>query len=146
MPFAPNAFIRIDRDGAVTLIMPQVEMGQGVYTSISMILAEELDANWDKVTVEAAPPNDTLYGNPTFKEQVTGNSNSIRAFWMPLRKAGAGARAMLIEAAAKRWNVDPNGCRAENGEVIDPRAAAQARLRRSDRRRERRSRRRPIRR
>ncbi len=82
-------------------------MGQGVYTSISMILAEELDANWDKVKVEAAPPNDALYGNPTFKEQMTGNSNSIRAFWMPLRKAAAGTRATLIEAAAKRWNADP---------------------------------------
>ena len=120
VPFAPNAFIRIERDGAVTLIMPQVEMGQGVYTSISMILAEELDANWDKVKVEAAPPNDALYGNPTFKEQMTGNSNSIRAFWMPLRKAAAGTRATLIEAAAKRWNADPKGCHAENGEVLDP--------------------------
>ena len=92
-PFAPNAFIRIDRQGAVTLIMPQVEMGQGVYTSIAMILAEELDAQWGQVRVEAAPPSDKLYGNPTFGIQATGNSNSIRAFWMPLRKAGAGARA-----------------------------------------------------
>ena len=91
--FAPNAFIRIDRDGQVTLIMPQVEMGQGIYTSISMILAEELDAPWDQVAVEHAPPNDKLYANPMFGMQVTGNSNSIRAFWTPLRKAGAGARA-----------------------------------------------------
>src|SRR3984957_20411805 len=85
-PFAPNAFIRIDRNGTLTLIMPQVEMGQGVYTSVAMILAEELDAAFEQVTLEHAPPNDKLYGNPTFGIQVTGNSNSIRAFWMPLRK------------------------------------------------------------
>jgi isoquinoline 1-oxidoreductase beta subunit len=117
--FAPNAFIRIEPDGAITLIMPQVEMGQGVYTSIPMILAEELDADWSKVRVEHAPPNDALYANPVFKEQMTGNSNSIRAFWMPLRKAGAGARATLVEAAAKRWKTDPAACRTENSEVID---------------------------
>jgi len=111
-PFAPDAFIRIERDGKVALIMPQVEMGQGVYTSIAMILAEELDADWSHVTLEHAPPNDALYGNPTFKEQMTGNSNSIRAFWMPLRKTAAAARAMLVEAAAKRWKVDASTCTA----------------------------------
>jgi isoquinoline 1-oxidoreductase beta subunit len=93
--FAPDAFIRIDRQGIVTLIMPQVEMGQGTYTSIPMILADELGANWEQIALETAPPNDALYGNPTFKEQMTGNSNSIRAFWLPLRKAAAGARVML---------------------------------------------------
>ena len=92
-PFAPNAFIRIDRTGKVTLIMPQVEMGQGVYTALAMILAEELDARFDQVTVEAAPPSDALYGNPIFGIQATGNSNSVRAFWKQLRKAGASARA-----------------------------------------------------
>ena len=116
--FAPNAFIRIDRQGAITLIMPQVEMGQGVYTAVAMILAEELDVQWEQVSLEAAPPNDKLYGNPTFGIQVTGNSNSIRAFWMPLRKAGASARAMLIEAAARRWKVDSATCRAADSEVI----------------------------
>jgi isoquinoline 1-oxidoreductase beta subunit len=116
-PFAPNAFIRIDTHGLVTLIMPQVEMGQGVYTSIAMILAEELDAPWEQVRVEAAPPDDKLYGNPIFGIQVTGNSNSIRSFWMPLRKAGAGARAVLINAAAARWKVGKETCTAENGEV-----------------------------
>ena len=90
--FAPNAFIRIDRSGQTTLVMPQVEMGQGVYTAIPMILAEELDADFGKVALEHAPPNDKLYGNPTFGIQVTGNSNSIRAFWKPLRAAGAAAR------------------------------------------------------
>src|SRR5207237_6320233 len=110
--FAPNAFIRIDRQGAVTLIMPQVEMGQGVYTAVAMILAEELDVQWEQVQLEAAPPDDKLYGNPTLGIQITGNSNSIRAFWMPLRKAGAGARAVLIEAAARHWKVDAGTCRA----------------------------------
>ena len=69
--------------------MPQTEMGQGVYTAVAMILAEELDVPFEGIVLEAAPPNDKLYGNPSFGIQVTGNSNSIRAFWMPLRKAGA---------------------------------------------------------
>src|SRR6202022_2539912 len=116
--FAPNAFIRIDQAGHTTLVMPQVEMGQGVYTAIAMILAEELDADFAQVTLEQAPPNDKLYGNPTFGIQVTGNSNSIRAFWMPLRKAGASARAMLVQAAAKVWNTNPAACKADQGEVI----------------------------
>jgi isoquinoline 1-oxidoreductase beta subunit len=116
--FAPNAFIRIDRQGKITLIMPQAEMGQGVYTSHAMILAEELDAAFDHVAVEASPPSDALYGNPVFHLQATGNSNSIRAFWTPLRKAGAGARAMLVAAAAATWRVDAASCRTENSEVI----------------------------
>src|ERR1700737_5321759 len=119
--FEPNAFIRIDRQGVVTLVMPQVEMGQGIYTAVAMILAEELDAAFDRVVLEAAPPNDKLYGNPTFGIQVTGNSNSVRAFWMPLRKAGAGARAVLVAAAAQSWGVDPATCRTENSQVLhDP--------------------------
>src|ERR1700726_3121427 len=115
--FAPNAFIRIDSAGKTTLVMPQVEMGQGVYTSIPMILAEELDADFSQVTLQHAPPNDKLYGNPTFGLQVTGNSNSIRAFWKPLRNAGAGARAMLVQAAAQQWQVEPARCSAANSEV-----------------------------
>src|ERR1700730_7014484 len=116
--FAPNAFIRIDHAGKTTLVMPQVEMGQGVYTAVAMILADELDANFAQVTLEHAPPNDKLYGNPTFGIQVTGDSNSIRAWWMSLRKAGAGARAMLVQAAAQQWQVDPASCTTANGEVI----------------------------
>jgi isoquinoline 1-oxidoreductase subunit beta len=115
--FAPNAFIRIDNAGKTTLVMPQVEMGQGVYTAVAMILAEELDADFAQVTLEHAPPNDKLYGNPTFGLQVTGNSNSIRAFWKPLRNAGASARAMLIQAAAREWQVEPASCTTANGEV-----------------------------
>jgi isoquinoline 1-oxidoreductase beta subunit len=115
--FAPNAFIRIDRSGQITLVMPQVEMGQGTYTAIPMVLAEELDADFSKVVVEHAPPDDKLYGNPTFGLQVTGNSNSIRAFWKPLRKAGAAARLMLVQAAAQQWQVDPAGCSTSGGVV-----------------------------
>src|SRR6202166_2274090 len=115
--FAPNAFIRIDSAGKTTLVMPQVEMGQGIYTAVAMILAEELDADFSQVTLEHAPPNDKLYGNPTFGIQVTGNSNSIRAFWKPLRTAGAAARAMLVQAAAQQWQVEPRSCTASNGQV-----------------------------
>jgi isoquinoline 1-oxidoreductase beta subunit len=115
--FAPNAFIRIDRTGQTMLVMPQVEMGQGVYTAIPMILAEELDADFNRVTLEHAPPNDKLYANPTFGIQVTGNSNSIRAFWKPLRTAGAAARLMLIAAAAQQWQVDPASCSTSDGMV-----------------------------
>jgi isoquinoline 1-oxidoreductase beta subunit len=116
--FAPNAFIRIGDFGETTLVMPQVEMGQGVYTSISMILAEELDANFARVTLEHAPPSDKLYGNPLFGIQATGNSNSIRAWWKPLRIAGASARAMLVQAAAQQWQVDPASCTAANSQVM----------------------------
>ena len=116
--FAPNAFIRIDPSGQTTLVMPQVEMGQGVYTSISMILAEELDADFLKVTLEHAPPSDKLYGNPMFGIQATGNSNSVRAWWKPLRTAGASSRAMLVQAAARQWQVDPASCTTANSNVM----------------------------
>src|ERR1700761_408924 len=116
-PFSPNAFIRIDTQGKTTLVMPQTEMGQGIYTAIAMIIAEELDADWTKVVLEAAPPNEKLYANPLLSVQATGNSNSVRAFWTPLRKAAAGARALLIAAAAKKWNVDPASCTTSNGVV-----------------------------
>jgi isoquinoline 1-oxidoreductase beta subunit len=118
--FAPNAFIRIDPSGKTVFVMPQVEMGQGVYTALPMILAEELDADWNGVSLEHAPPNEKLYANPMLSVQATGNSNSIRAFWKPLRQAGATARAMLIGAAAKEWDVDPASCTASDGKVIHP--------------------------
>jgi isoquinoline 1-oxidoreductase subunit beta len=119
--FAPNAFIRIDEQGVVTLIIPQVEMGQGVYTSLSMIVAEELDADWSRVRVEHAPANEKLYFNPMLSVQATGNSNSIRAFWKPLRQAGATTRACLVEAAARSWNIPAAECRTEDGKVIHDR-------------------------
>jgi isoquinoline 1-oxidoreductase beta subunit len=117
--FAPNAFIRIERDGQIILTMPYVEMGQGTYTSIPMLIAEELEVDLKQVQVEHAPPNAKLYGNPLLGgEQATGNSNAIRAAWQPLRQAGATARTMLVAAAAKRWSVDPASCRAQGGEVL----------------------------
>jgi isoquinoline 1-oxidoreductase subunit beta len=117
--FAPNAFIRIQGDGQIVLTMPYVEMGQGTYTSIPMLIAEELEVGLKQVQVEHAPPNEKLYGNPLIGGvQATGNSNAIRAAWQPLRQAGAIARTMLVSAAAKRWNVDPASCRAQSGEVV----------------------------
>jgi len=116
--FAPNAFIRIATDGQVVLIMPYVEMGQGTYTSIPMLIAEELEVDLSEVRLEHAPPNEKLYANPLLGVQVTGNSNAIRGAWQPLRQAGAVARTMLVLAAAKRWNVDPVTCRAQRGEVL----------------------------
>src|SRR5207302_9003079 len=117
--FTPNAFHRIERDGQIVLPMPYVEMGQGTYTSIPMLIAEELEVDLKQVQVEHAPPNEKLYGNPLLAGvQATGNSNAIRAAWQPLRQAGATARTMLEAAAAKRWNVDPASCRAQSGEVL----------------------------
>jgi isoquinoline 1-oxidoreductase subunit beta len=115
--FAPNAFIRIDKMGTTTLVMPQVEMGQGVYTGVAMILAEELDADIANIVLEHAPPNEKLYTNPLLSIQATGGSTSLRAFWMPLRKAGATARVMLVQAAAAQWHVDPASCTTSRGEV-----------------------------
>jgi isoquinoline 1-oxidoreductase subunit beta len=116
--FAPNAFIRIGSDGQVVLTMPYVEMGQGTYTSIPMLIAEELDVNLKQVRLEHAPPNEKLYVNPLLGVQATGNSNAMRGAWKPLRQAGATAREMLIASAAKRWGVDAKTCRAQDGEVI----------------------------
>ncbi|MBV8651789.1 MAG: xanthine dehydrogenase family protein molybdopterin-binding subunit, partial [Alphaproteobacteria bacterium] len=116
--FAPNAFIRIGGDGQIVLTMPYVEMGQGTYTAISMLIAEELDVDLSQIQVEPAPPNEKLYGNPLLGGvQATGNSNAVRASWQPLRRAGATARAMLLTAAARRWSVDPQSCRAQSGEI-----------------------------
>jgi isoquinoline 1-oxidoreductase beta subunit len=117
--FVPNAFIRIQRDGQVVLTMPYVEMGQGIYTSTAMLIAEELEVDLKQLRTEHAPPNPKLYGNPVFGGvQATGGSTSTLASWQPLREAGAVARTMLIAAAAKRWNVDPVSCRAQSGEVL----------------------------
>src|SRR5262249_20049395 len=95
--FVPNAFIRIQGDGQVVLTMPYVEMGQGTYTSIPMLIAEELEVDLKQVRLEHAPPKPELYGNPLIPGvQATGGSTSIRAAWRPLRKAGAVARTMLV--------------------------------------------------
>src|SRR2546422_223361 len=117
--FAPNAFIRIGRDGRITLIMNQVEMGQGTYTSMPMLLAEELEVGLGQVHLEHAPPDDRLYSVPVFGFQVTGASCSVRLLYEPLRRAGAAARSMLVAAAAQTWSVDAASCRAEKG-VVTP--------------------------
>jgi isoquinoline 1-oxidoreductase subunit beta len=116
--FMPNAFISIDGDGQVVLTMPYVEMGQGTYTAIPMLFAEELEVELKQVRLEHAPPNEKLYANPLLGVQATGNSNAIRGAWQPLRQAGAVARTMLVSAAAKRWTVDPASCRAQSGAVL----------------------------
>src|SRR3954447_10723890 len=117
--FAPNGFIRINPTGAVTLVIPMIEMGQGVYTSLSMLLAEELEVKLDQIQVQHAPPNHALYVNSIIGIQNTGGSASVRAFWTPLRQAGAVGRNLLITAAARRWNVDPATCHAKNGVVFN---------------------------
>jgi isoquinoline 1-oxidoreductase subunit beta len=109
--FAPNAFIRIDRDGRVTLIMHKVEMGQGTYTSMPMLLAEELEVDLSQVRLEHAPPSDELYSEPLYGVQETGGSTSVRGNWEPLRGAGATARTLLMGAAAQLWKVDASGAR-----------------------------------
>jgi isoquinoline 1-oxidoreductase beta subunit len=99
-------------------------MGQGIYTTLAMLIAEELDVDLPTVTLAEAPPSDALYGNPILKIQVTGGSTSVRGYFLPMRKAGAAARAMLVQAAAARWRVDPASCTTENGQI---RHAASAR-------------------
>src|SRR5262249_51775927 len=88
------------------------------YTSIPMLIAEELDVNLKQVRLEHAPPDEKLYANPMLGEQATGLSNAMRGAWKPLREAGATARIMLVAAAAKRWGIDTESCRAQDGEVI----------------------------
>src|ERR1700751_2214665 len=116
-PFTPNAFIRIGSDGQIVLTMPYVEMGQGTYTSIPMLIAEELEVDLKQVRLEHAPPNEKLYANPFLGGQATGNPNAVRGAWQPLRQAGAATRTMLVAAAAKRWNVDPATCRTQRGKI-----------------------------
>jgi isoquinoline 1-oxidoreductase beta subunit len=117
---APNAFIRIDRDGVVTLIMHKVEMGQGTFTSMPMLLAEELGVDLAKVKLEQAPADNNLYSDPMLGGQVTGGSTSVRAAWKPLREAGAAARSVLVAAAAQTWQVDAATLQAANGAVTHP--------------------------
>jgi CO/xanthine dehydrogenase Mo-binding subunit len=117
LEFAPNAFIRIGPDGRVTLIMGQIEMGQGTYTSMPMLVAEELEVGLDQIRLEHAPPDEKRYANPIFGVQVTGGSTSVQGLYVPMRRAGATARTMLVAAAAQTWEVDPASCRAHRGTV-----------------------------
>ena len=115
----PNAFIAIAPDGGVSFQIPQEEMGQGVYTSLSQLLADELDVDFANVTPLPAPPVDAIYGSPRSHRMSTGGSTSIRGFYTALRQVGASGRALLVQAAAQQWKVDPASLRTENGQVID---------------------------
>ncbi len=117
--FTPNAFIRISRNNVVTILVNKAEMGQGIYTSLPMLIAEELEVDLKRVKVVAAPV-DAAYGHPQFGMQFTGGSQSIASEWERFRQAGATAREMLLAAAAQTWGVDRARLRAENGRVIGP--------------------------
>ncbi|HXH03823.1 MAG TPA: xanthine dehydrogenase family protein molybdopterin-binding subunit [Candidatus Competibacteraceae bacterium] len=154
LPSAPgelalNAWLKIAADGRITIAVPRAEMGQGVYTALPMLVAEELDADWQRVQVEPAPL-EKLYGNVTVLVDglplrpddqgalpqllrwaagklglalglsVTGGSTSVRDAWEPMRIAGASARAMLVSAAARRWGVAEGECRTQAGQVLHP--------------------------
>ena len=114
--FAPNAFVRIGADERITVVVNHSEMGQGVYTALPMILADELDADWSKVSYESAPV-DPAYNHPVFGMQMTGGSTSVWSSFEQFRKAGAAARAMLVAAAAQQWNVDPASCSTADSKV-----------------------------
>jgi len=113
-PFSPNAWVRIGTDGVVTLTLDRSEMGQGSQTGLAMILAEELEADWTSVRLGPMPENPAGWS----RTMRTGGSAAIRSSWEPLRKAGAAAREMLIDAAASTWQVDRAACRAERGAVV----------------------------
>jgi isoquinoline 1-oxidoreductase beta subunit len=115
--FAPNAFLRIAPDNSVTVIAKHLEMGQGAYTGLATVVAEELDADWAQIRVESAPADASKYANLAFGMQGTGGSSAMANSWMQLRKAGATARAMLVAAAATEWNVTPASLTVERGVV-----------------------------
>src|SRR5579875_763163 len=115
----PNPWVQILPDGGVTVFLNKSEMGQGVATALQTILADELDAPLERVRVEFATA-DPLYNDPVSNDMHTGGSTSVRNMWMPLRRAGATARAMLVAAAARRWGVDATACVTRQGNVLHP--------------------------
>ena len=110
--FVPDGFIRIGTDGQIVLVVPSAEMGQGIATTEAMLLAEELEVGLDQVEVALAPADPTAYNQSILKGQITGGSTSVRAFYLPLRQAGAAARTMLVNAAAGLWQVPAAECSA----------------------------------
>ncbi len=116
-PWVPNAWIRITPDNVVTVLMNKSEMGQGTWTALAMVVAEELESDWKDIRVEASPVRDE-YKDPVFGMQITGGSTGVRHMYDPMRRAGATAREMLIQAAASEWNVPSGECRADKGRVI----------------------------
>jgi isoquinoline 1-oxidoreductase subunit beta len=117
-PTAINAWVQIASDDTVKLLIDKSEMGQGISTALTMILADELDLDWKRIKTEFAPAA-PQYFNPVYGLQGTGGSSSVRGSWEPLAKAGAAAREMLISTAAKRWGVDPGACHTENSAVVN---------------------------
>jgi isoquinoline 1-oxidoreductase beta subunit len=117
LTFAPNAFVRVAKDETITILVNKSEMGQGVYTSLPMLVAEELDADFRRIRVEAAPA-EPAYVHTGFGMMLTGGSSSVISSWQQFRTAGATARALLVEAAARRWGVPRDSLRTENGAVI----------------------------
>src|SRR4029077_9078844 len=116
--FEPNIWLKVNSDDTVRIMLTQLEMGQGVMTSMPMLVAEDLDMDWSKIKTEWTPA-DVKYGNPNFGgAQLTAGSNSVRGMWKILRGAGATARAMLVTAAAQAWNVPENSLTTEKGEVV----------------------------
>ncbi len=114
-----NAWLKIGTDDTITVIVAHAEMGQGVYTALPMLVAEELEANWQQIRITNSPVSEE-YKNPLVGLQITGGSTTIRSRWDGLRKAGAAAKEMLIEAAAQVWKVDPKECEANNSQIIHP--------------------------
>ncbi len=115
--YPPNAFIRIAKDDSITIVVNKSEMGQGVYTSLPMLICEELEADWNRVSVESAPVA-PVYNHTVLGMQLTGGSSSIPSSWEQLRRVGAAARIMLTRAAAEKWGVPESECKAEEGFVI----------------------------
>jgi len=124
--FVPNAFLRIGADDSVTVISKHLEMGQGAYTGLATIVAEELDADWQRIRLESAPADASRYANLVFGMQGTGGSSSMANSWVQLREAGAKARAMLVGAAAKQWHVAASELRVEKGVVLHPASGRRA--------------------
>src|SRR5215218_4014362 len=117
--YPPDAFVHVRRDGYVVITVNRLEFGQGVQTSLPMILADEMDADWAKVIAELAPAAD-VYKDPLFGIQMVGGSGSIAHSFRQYRELGAKTRSMLVAAAAARWNVAPDRCRTESGVVYGP--------------------------
>jgi isoquinoline 1-oxidoreductase beta subunit len=113
VPFSPNVYLSINSDGSVMIVSHRQEMGTGIRTSLPMIVADELEADWKKVELIQAVGDEKKYGN-----QNTDGSFSVRMFFEPMRKAGASARMMLEQAAAAKWKVDVSECKALNHEVV----------------------------
>ncbi|NIJ21792.1 isoquinoline 1-oxidoreductase beta subunit [Sphingomonas naasensis] len=124
LPFAPNAFVRVSPDNLVTVIIKHVEFGQGPATGLATLVADEMDADWSQIRVEMSPANDPLYKNLAFGTMGTGGSTAIGNSWLQMRSAGASAKAMLVEAAAKRWGVPAASIKVSKGVVSSGRRKA----------------------